>query len=263
RLADAYYNRGVAKRSKGDTDGAMADCTRALDIDPKHYKAYYIRGTLKRAAGNAQGAINDFTEAITIEPKLALAYDARGSAKKSLGDTEGAMADYNRTLDLSPKLPQAYRSRGVLEALAHDWPNALADFRHDLEFASADEDGAAYLYIWLIRIQSKETKEVDAAAQELSAALEKRPKSGDWVSTIGRYLLGKTSEGDLFTQANSVPAERRKDARSQAWFYAAMKKLLAGEQQPAAEYFRRCVALEQKTLLEYDFARAALKDLGP
>ena len=47
-----------------------------------------------------------------------------------------------------------------------------------------------------------------------------------------------------------------------AWFYAGMKKLLAGDKKAAADYFRKCLATDQKTLTEYEMASTELKALG-
>jgi tetratricopeptide (TPR) repeat protein len=39
RNAEAYYNRGVEYHDKGDRDRAIADFTKAIEINPKYAKA--------------------------------------------------------------------------------------------------------------------------------------------------------------------------------------------------------------------------------
>ena len=41
---DAYYNRGNAYSDKGDYDRAIADYTRAIEIEPDDSCVYYTRG---------------------------------------------------------------------------------------------------------------------------------------------------------------------------------------------------------------------------
>jgi len=42
--AEACYNRGNAYSLKGEYDKAIADYTKAIEINPKYAKAYYNRG---------------------------------------------------------------------------------------------------------------------------------------------------------------------------------------------------------------------------
>ena len=42
--ADAYYNRGVAYREKGQYDQAISDFNKALEINPRYAPVYFNRG---------------------------------------------------------------------------------------------------------------------------------------------------------------------------------------------------------------------------
>ena len=64
--AVAYYYRGVAKQAKGDSDGAIADYTKAIELKPDFAMAYYNRGLAKGAKGDLDGANADHTKAIEI-----------------------------------------------------------------------------------------------------------------------------------------------------------------------------------------------------
>jgi tetratricopeptide (TPR) repeat protein len=44
RIAEDYYNRGDAYRSKGQFDLSIADYNNALEINPRYAMAYYNRG---------------------------------------------------------------------------------------------------------------------------------------------------------------------------------------------------------------------------
>jgi hypothetical protein len=45
--AIVYYGRGLAKSTKGDQDGAIADFSKAIDLNPKLAEAYLNRGLAK------------------------------------------------------------------------------------------------------------------------------------------------------------------------------------------------------------------------
>src|SRR3990170_1328845 len=55
-LVWAYGNRGDAKKTKGDLDGAIADYNRALELDSRNAIAYNNRGNVKLDKGDLGGA---------------------------------------------------------------------------------------------------------------------------------------------------------------------------------------------------------------
>src|SRR5580700_6899245 len=67
--AENFVNRAIARDSKGDLDGSIADCTKAIELNPKFFIAYDNRGNAKRAKGDLDGAIDDYSKAIEIYPK--------------------------------------------------------------------------------------------------------------------------------------------------------------------------------------------------
>lgn len=48
--------------------GAIADATRALELDPRYAKAYYRRGDASFALGHFKDAVRDFRAAIRLAP---------------------------------------------------------------------------------------------------------------------------------------------------------------------------------------------------
>ena len=94
--------RGMSKWRKGDNNDAIADFDRAIELDPKHGMAYHIRGMIKGDQGNYEEAIADFDRAIELDITDADIYNWRGFAKMSIGDYSGAVADYDRAIALDP-----------------------------------------------------------------------------------------------------------------------------------------------------------------
>src|SRR5437867_1136275 len=111
--ANAYNERGIAKEVKGDVEGAIADCTRAIKLDPRYAPAYSTRGLAKKNKGDLNKAITDYTRAVELDPKYANAYYNRGLAKGAKGDSDGAIADYTRAIGLDPQDARCYNDRGV------------------------------------------------------------------------------------------------------------------------------------------------------
>src|SRR5205814_265023 len=133
KYGTAYNNRGLAKKNKGDLDGAVADCTRAIELDPKDADTYDNRSVAKQGQGDLSGAIADYTRAIELDPKNAGAYNQRGIAKQAQGNRNGAVADYTRAVELDPKYALAYYNRGVAKWGKGDIDGAVADYTRAIE----------------------------------------------------------------------------------------------------------------------------------
>lgn len=89
----ALSRRGEARFSKNDNDGAIADCTKAIELDPRFAQAYLGRGEARFAKGDYDGSTADYTKAIQINPQYASAYGYRGITKLQQGDKAEAAGD--------------------------------------------------------------------------------------------------------------------------------------------------------------------------
>jgi tetratricopeptide (TPR) repeat protein len=127
-FAEAYNNRAVARRDKGDLEGALKDCEEALRLKPDYAMAYNNRGALHRERGNLDSALRDYNEAIRLKPDEALVYKNRGNARRDKGDQVGALRDYDEAIRLRPDYAKAYNNRGVVRRDAGDFDGALKDF---------------------------------------------------------------------------------------------------------------------------------------
>ena len=108
-----YFNRAFDKEKKGDYLGAIADYTKAIEIDPEDIESYNNRGLVKHELEDYSGAIADYTKAIEINPTYYVdPYVNRGVAKYELNDYSGAIADYTKAIELFPKNKYAYFNRG-------------------------------------------------------------------------------------------------------------------------------------------------------
>lgn len=69
--ADAYYNKGTAKVDLQDYSGAIAEFTKAIEINPLDAEAYMKRGEAKNALRDYQGSRADTKKATEINPMYA------------------------------------------------------------------------------------------------------------------------------------------------------------------------------------------------
>jgi tetratricopeptide (TPR) repeat protein len=248
---------GGQKLADNDNDGAIADFTEAIRLDPTNAEAYKGRGDAKEANGDDGGAISDYDRVIQLEPTNADAYKDRGEAKQAKGDNDGAIADSNRAIELNPFDYSIYYDRGTADFVKRDWGSALTDFQQ-----SRKGDPSSAPFIWLIRARQGE---IEAAKTELASVMEQRLNNApdDWESKVTNFLLDKIDQVDFFLAAAASPdTAKQRDQQCDAWFYAGMKRLLAGDKTTAIDYFQKALATGAKTETEYQFAGAELKALG-
>src|SRR5207248_2750270 len=96
KYTNAYMRRGASYGGKGDIDRAIADASKAIEIDPDNVRAYSNRGLARGRKGDVAGAIADATKAIEINPEFPAGYIVRGENLAFKGDRGIAFADFTK-----------------------------------------------------------------------------------------------------------------------------------------------------------------------
>jgi tetratricopeptide (TPR) repeat protein len=131
--AVVYNNRGIAFRAKGDNDSAIADYTKVVELKPRDAVAYNNRGIAFRVKGDNDSAIADHSKAIDIDPELATAYNNRGIAFRAKGDNDGAIADHTKAIDIDPELVSAHYNRALAYRAKGNNDRAIEDATTTIE----------------------------------------------------------------------------------------------------------------------------------
>ena len=150
--AEAYNNRGIAYKNKGEFDAAIQDFNKAIGLNPEHANAYTNRGVAYANKGEIDAAIQDFNKAIDLNPEHANAYNNRGVTYKNKGEIDAAIQDYNKAIDLNPEYANAYNNRGVAYVNKGEIDAAIQDYTKaidlDPEHANAyNNRGEAWLHL--------------------------------------------------------------------------------------------------------------------
>jgi len=145
QTAEQYFEMGNEKQDNFDYNGALADYTKAIEINPNYSRAYVNRGDIKVLAGfeDYYGAIADYTKAIEIlkdrlTTRLDYIYASRAYAKRSLGDNKGAIADYTKAIEINPNDKYSYNAMGLSKFALEDYYGAIADYTKAMEISGVD-----------------------------------------------------------------------------------------------------------------------------
>jgi tetratricopeptide (TPR) repeat protein len=114
--ATAYLGRGTAHLKAFDFDSAIADFTRAIELNPNDDSAYTNRGGAHYEKAEFDHAIADLNKALEINPKSALAYSNLGWTYEAMHDERKAIAHYRKALEIDPSLEAARDNLKLLGA---------------------------------------------------------------------------------------------------------------------------------------------------
>ena len=157
--AEAYLYQGITKFYMKDFKGAVAQLSRATEINPRSIDSYKWRGMVLLLTGNAGRGCSDINKAIAlggadltpvagrycqqaaargntmikqerIEDEAtqdSSAYLLRGTEKFELGDKEGALADYSRAIAIDAQNAEAYFKRCYAKWTMGDYKGVISD----------------------------------------------------------------------------------------------------------------------------------------
>jgi len=113
KKANDYYLKALQNNVAGLYPEAVADYTRAIEIDSSHIDAYLKRGIVRyKILKQYELSLTDFDVAIKIDPRCVAAYLHRGIVKCHLLKFDDAIPDFDRTIELDPNEERAYFNRG-------------------------------------------------------------------------------------------------------------------------------------------------------
>ena len=102
--AEVYYRRGNARRLSGDTNGALEDYKHAQDLDPSLSGPHFGRGCIYYAQRELKAAVAELTKAIELDARTPHALMIRGYALLAMGKDADADRDFKRALAILPQL---------------------------------------------------------------------------------------------------------------------------------------------------------------
>lgn len=255
----AFHNRGDARKDMGDIDGAIADYTEALRVNPEFIWSLRNRGyLLYKEKDDAVAALADINRAVELAPRAAWGYVDRAAVREGQGKYAEAYADYQQALALEPENPRILYRLAVLRFYQHDFADAEHYFSQSIALDSDKENSTAYYRRGLARLAQQ--KYVDAVGDlENALALRRRlqpdgtvypalmrylafalsgreldrnelgqqlnaPADKPWLAAAGSFYLGEATENEVLQLAGDPVAARGEVYRGTE----EQKKLLAG-----------------------------------
>jgi tetratricopeptide (TPR) repeat protein len=139
RNVRVYFERGKMHlhqadddpRKSKELDSAIADFSRAVDLDPQYGLAYRQRGIAYQTKGDDDQAIGDYTRAIGFFPSDPLLYRYRGRAYEERASRNTSSQSY---LENGPGRADA------ADAVKADLDRAVADYDRSLALGAKEDE---------------------------------------------------------------------------------------------------------------------------
>ena len=132
QLAVAYTLRAFCRFAQDDINRALADFTVAIDIDAAHENAFVGRATVWFTLQRHELAVPDWTQAIRLDPNNVEAYVGRAVCWQELQQPQKAVDDWSRVIKLSPRDVLSYLGRAMVYKSQGNYQAAKSDFERAL-----------------------------------------------------------------------------------------------------------------------------------
>ncbi len=169
-LAQLYADRGACHRWRGANDDAIADYTRAVELDPGVTAAFVGRGNALNALAKPEAALADFDRALALEPDRLDALRGRSEAARQLERWDRCLADLSRILELRPDDRDAIFGRGYALLESGEPERAIPDFE-----TCVTREPALYEAVLNLAIAHERAGDTEAMRTHYARVLELRP----------------------------------------------------------------------------------------
>jgi len=251
--ADDLANRGIYKYMKMDNDGAIADYTAALHIEPAA-DTFANRGFALLAKSDFAHALQDFDYAIQFDTQNASYYLGRGRAQRGVGKYLNAVRDFESAEKVKPADPTAACERGIAYFYDADFGDAVKDLDKcpkDISY------GYGYIRIWRYIAQARSEGDGSGIRMELDA---KGIIGREWPGPVRSMILGRIKPEALIAAAAAEPdAQKAKGQGCEARFYIGQYHLIRGEKGLAKQRLTEAKNTCPADFLELQGAIADLK----
>ncbi len=101
-LASRFKDLGNAAFQRGDNDEAIAQYSKAIDLNPDDHLLYSNRSAAHMKASNISKALKDAEKCLELNPEFAKGYNRIGVAQQALKRYDLALASFTKGLQLEP-----------------------------------------------------------------------------------------------------------------------------------------------------------------
>ena len=240
---------------KGRYAAAIAEWTKAMEMDPEDARANNNFGSTLVQAGKLDEAIVHYEKALKGAPEFAEAHDNLGVALARKGRLDEAMAQYRAALTLNPETFEAHNHLGRALAEKGRLDEATAHYQKALELNPNFADAHNNLGIVLAKAGRPE-----AAIAHYQEALKAEPQFAEAHTNLGIALMEEGRPGEAIPHLEAAINLHPDSAEAQTNLGAAL--LWEGRLDEAVAHLERALKADPGSVEAGDFLGNALAAQG-
>jgi tetratricopeptide (TPR) repeat protein len=105
--APAHYNKGRVLLDLRRYPDAKPELANAVHLDPQYAEPWYLLGLIEKAAGNAAAAVEALQKSAELDPKNPDTLFVLGQELLHNGDRAGAVAQWRKVIEMNPEHGEA------------------------------------------------------------------------------------------------------------------------------------------------------------
>lgn len=138
---DRYLKRGISRVDRQDYDGALADFSKVIELDPQNSEAYRQRAYLYQNQSKYAEANADYDKALELAPGSGEVLSDRGYCRYLQANYTDALQDLNQAVEKLPEVANVWNRRGIIYSSLGNEEMALENYTKAIELAP---QGAVY-----------------------------------------------------------------------------------------------------------------------
>jgi tetratricopeptide (TPR) repeat protein len=160
-LSDGYYIKARCETFLNQSDKAMSDYNRAIELYPLEPEYYDSRAMIEENHKMQEQALNDYSKAITLEASkntkdrssLGNYYEHRATFKYSLLDYDGAKEDCDKAILYWPELHLSYSLRASINFKNSNYLDAIKDCKKAIQLNPTGTDYEPYYTLGMCEVK--------------------------------------------------------------------------------------------------------------
>jgi len=135
----AYYDRGLLRESR-NIDLALADYSKAIELDPTDADPLIRRASLYCDQGKYEAAHDDIYLAFELRPDYDEVFAAFGKYSESIGELDTALNYLEKAISLNAENADTYKLRGQIELRLGYLDEGIADLTKGIDVDNTDAE---------------------------------------------------------------------------------------------------------------------------
>jgi eukaryotic-like serine/threonine-protein kinase len=188
-LGEAYRLKYQLDKNPKWTDLALVNATKTTALNGSLPSAYVTLGRIHDTLGNSDLALSEFEKALQLDPRNAEALTGEALSYEHAGRIADSETAYKKAIALRPDYWNGYNSLGNFYDRQGKYDDAIKQLQHAIELTP--DNATAYSNLGATYIDTGDAKYLPQAESALKKSVELAPSYGAYANLGDLYLKQK------------------------------------------------------------------------